>query len=242
MQERSAPMTEGSIGKRIVLFALPIFLGNLFQQMYNTADSLIVGNFLGSNALAAVSSSGSLIFMLIGFLSGVSIGAGVVIARYFGAGDHEDMGLAIHTTVAFGLAASVVMTRTGDKDVSLSDRAALANRLEADLFLSVHCNVSETNPKAMGVYTAYHGGSAESRRAAMLLKDAMVSAAGVPDMGAHDRSDLAVLRLTKMPAVLLECGFMSTPEELELLRQPEHQRALSQGAARGTALFFRAAA
>ena len=79
-------MTEGSIGKRMVLFALPIFLGNLFQQMYNTADSLIVGNFLGSNALAAVSSSGSLIFMLIGFLSGVSIGAGVVIARYFGAG------------------------------------------------------------------------------------------------------------------------------------------------------------
>ena len=113
MQERSAPMTEGSIGKRIVLFALPIFLGNLFQQMYNTADSLIVGNFLGSNALAAVSSSGSLIFMLIGFLSGVSIGAGVVIARYFGAGDHEDMGLAIHTTVAFGLAASVVMTLIG---------------------------------------------------------------------------------------------------------------------------------
>ena len=106
-------MTEGSIGKRIVLFALPIFLGNLFQQMYNTADSLIVGNFLGSNALAAVSSSGSLIFMLIGFLSGVSIGAGVVIARYFGAGDHEDMGLAIHTTVAFGLAASVVMTLIG---------------------------------------------------------------------------------------------------------------------------------
>lgn len=140
------------------------------------------------------------------------------------------------------LGASVVMTRTGDRDVSLSDRAAMANRLEADLFLSVHCNVSETNPKAMGVYTAYHGGSAESHRAAMLLKDAMVSAAGVPDMGAHDRSDLAVLRLTKMSAVLLECGFMSTPEELELLRQPEHQRALSQGAARGTALFFRAAA
>ena len=106
-------MTEGSIGKRITLFAMPIFLGNLFQQLYNTADSLIVGNFLGSNALAAVSSSGSLIFMLIGFLSGMSIGAGVVIARYFGAGDRENMDLAIHTTVAFGLAASVVMTLIG---------------------------------------------------------------------------------------------------------------------------------
>lgn len=113
MTGQAAPMTEGSIGKRITLFAMPIFLGNLFQQMYNTADSLIVGNFLGSNALAAVSSSGSLIFMLIGFLSGMSIGAGVVIARYFGAGDHANMRLAIHTTVAFGLAASVVMTLIG---------------------------------------------------------------------------------------------------------------------------------
>ena len=113
MTGQAAPMTEGSIGKRITLFAMPIFLGNLFQQLYNTADSLIVGNFLGSNALAAVSSSGSLIFMLIGFLSGMSIGAGVVIARYFGAGDRENMDLAIHTTVAFGLAASVVMTLVG---------------------------------------------------------------------------------------------------------------------------------
>ena len=113
MTGQAAPMTEGSIGKRITLFAVPIFLGNLFQQLYNTADSLIVGNFLGSNALAAVSSSGSLIFMLIGFLSGMSIGAGVVIARYFGAGDRQNMDLAIHTTVAFGLAASVVMTLVG---------------------------------------------------------------------------------------------------------------------------------
>ena len=55
-------MTEGSIWKRIVAFAIPLFWGNLFQQLYNTADSLIVGNFLGSSALAAVSSSGNLIF------------------------------------------------------------------------------------------------------------------------------------------------------------------------------------
>lgn len=55
-------MTEGSISQKIIFFAIPLFLGNLFQQLYNTADSLIVGNFLGSNALAAVSSSGNLIF------------------------------------------------------------------------------------------------------------------------------------------------------------------------------------
>ena len=84
-----APMTSGSISKRMVSFALPLLLGNLFQQLYNTVDSLIVGNFLGSTALAAVSSSGSLIFMLIGFLSGISAGAGVVVSRYFGAEDED---------------------------------------------------------------------------------------------------------------------------------------------------------
>lgn len=136
------------------------------------------------------------------------------------------------------LGASVVLTRTSDTDVSLSDRAALANRLKADLFLSVHCNAHETNLQAKGVYTAYHGGSEQGRRAAVLLKDAMVSAAGVPDMGAHDRSDLAVLRQTNMPAVLLECGYMSTPEELAQLLRPEHQQALGQGAACGAALFL----
>ena len=74
-------MTEGSIWKKLVSFAIPLFLGNLFQQLYNTADSLIVGNFLGSEALAAVSSSGSLIFLMVGFFNGIAIGAGVVIAR-----------------------------------------------------------------------------------------------------------------------------------------------------------------
>ena len=61
-------MSEGSIAKKIIYFAIPLFLGNLFQQLYNTADSLIVGNFLGSSALAAVASSGNLIFLLVGFL------------------------------------------------------------------------------------------------------------------------------------------------------------------------------
>lgn len=74
-------MTEGVIWKKILFFALPIFFGNLFQQLYNTADSLIVGNFLGSEALAAVSSSGNLIFLLVGFFNGIAVGAGVVICR-----------------------------------------------------------------------------------------------------------------------------------------------------------------
>ena len=113
MSKAVEPMTRGSIGKRLILFALPLLLGNLFQQLYNTVDSLIVGNFLGSSALAAVSSSGSLIFMLIGFLSGISSGAGVVVSRYFGASDSKNVHCAVHTTVAFGLAAGVLMTAAG---------------------------------------------------------------------------------------------------------------------------------
>ena len=106
-------MTEGSIWKKITFFAVPIFLGNLFQQMYNTADTLIVGNFLGSNALAAVSSSGNLIYLMIGFFNGIALGAGVVIARYFGARDQENVEKAVHTTVAFGIVASIVLTIVG---------------------------------------------------------------------------------------------------------------------------------
>ena len=78
-------MTEGPIGKKIIFFAIPLFWGNLFQQLYNTADSLIVGNFLGSDALAAVSSSSSLIFLMVGFFNGLFMGSGVVVARNYGA-------------------------------------------------------------------------------------------------------------------------------------------------------------
>lgn len=106
-------MTQGTIWKQMVVFALPIFFSNLFQQLYNAADSLIVGNFLGSEALAAVSSSGNLIFMMIGLFNGIALGAGVVISRYFGAQDHENLRIGIHTDVAFGLIMSVVLTVLG---------------------------------------------------------------------------------------------------------------------------------
>ena len=107
--QQTTLMTEGSIWKKIIAFAIPLFLGNLFQQLYNTADSLIVGNFLGSEALAAVSSSGSLIFLMVGFFNGIAIGAGVVIGRYYGAREIEKVQKAIHTTIAFGLAAGAKM-------------------------------------------------------------------------------------------------------------------------------------
>lgn len=106
-------MTEGTIWKQILAFAFPIFLGNLFQQLYNTADSLIVGNFLGSNALAAVSSSGNLIFLMVGFFNGIAMGAGVVIARYYGAKENREVQRAVHTTIAFGIAAGMLLTVAG---------------------------------------------------------------------------------------------------------------------------------
>lgn len=106
-------MTQGSIGKRIIYFAIPLFWGNLFQQLYNTADSLIVGNFLGSDALAAVSSSGSLIFLMVGFFNGVFIGAGVVIARHYGARNTDMLQKAIHTSIAFAVAAGLALTIIG---------------------------------------------------------------------------------------------------------------------------------
>jgi Na+-driven multidrug efflux pump len=96
-------LTEGSIWKKILLFALPIFLGNVFQQLYHTFDSWVVGKFIGDTALAAVSSSGSLIHMFVGFFNGVAMGAGVIIARYFGARDYKNVRTAIHTDIALGL-------------------------------------------------------------------------------------------------------------------------------------------
>lgn len=112
-QSQTTLLTEGCIWKQLVAFAFPLFVGNLFQQLYNTADSLIVGNFLGSNALAAVSSSGNLIFLMVGFFQGISVGAGVVIARYYGAKDYREVKKAVHTTVAFGLAAGIFLTVFG---------------------------------------------------------------------------------------------------------------------------------
>lgn len=112
-QSSATLMTTGSIWKKIIAFAIPLFLGNLFQQFYNTADSLIVGNFLGSSALAAVSSSGNLIFLMVGFFNGLAVGAGVVVARYFGAKKFDIVQRAIHTIVTLGFFCGIALTVVG---------------------------------------------------------------------------------------------------------------------------------
>lgn len=106
-------MTTGNIYKLIVTFALPIFLSQVFQQLYNTADAFIVGKFLGTEAFAAVSSSGTLIFLMISFFTGGAMGASVVISRYFGAKDYTKVSNAIHTSLALGIVCSAVLTVVG---------------------------------------------------------------------------------------------------------------------------------
>lgn len=106
-------MTEGSVPKKIVFFAIPVFVGQLFQQMYNIADSLIVGRLIGETALAAVTSVASLLYLIVGFFLGFSMGAGVVIARDIGAEDEEAITRSVHTTVALGIVMSIVMTLLG---------------------------------------------------------------------------------------------------------------------------------
>lgn len=113
MQSGGGTLTEGVIWKKLLMFAFPILLGNIFQQLYNAVDALIVGHFMDNSALAAVTSSGSLIFMLVGFFNGIAIGAGVVIARFYGAKDHQGLKLAVHTDIAFGLVAGVILTILG---------------------------------------------------------------------------------------------------------------------------------
>ena len=106
-------MTEGPIAGQMIRFAVPLFVGNLFQQLYNTADAIIVGNLIGNGALAAVSATGTLVFLMVSLFAGVAGGAGVVVARYFGAREPEKMRRAIHTVLAFDLTTGLLLTLIG---------------------------------------------------------------------------------------------------------------------------------
>ncbi len=113
MTETKGLMTEGVIWKKILLFSIPLLLGNVFQQLYNTVDSVVVGNYIGGNALAAVGTSGPVINLLVGLFAGVATGAGVVISRYFGARDDEGVHDAVHTTIAATLVGGVILSLIG---------------------------------------------------------------------------------------------------------------------------------
>lgn len=108
-----APMTEGSIFKSILFFSVPLILGNLLQQMYNAVDSIIVGNYVGRDALAAVGSSTSLIYLLIAFSQGAAVGAGVVVSQYLGAKDKKGVHASVHTALAISVILGLLLTVGG---------------------------------------------------------------------------------------------------------------------------------
>jgi len=113
MENKSTLMISGSIWKQILKFSIPLILGNLFQQMYSIIDSIVVGNVVGSDALAAVGASGAIIQLLIGFIIGASAGAGVVTSQYYGAQNAEGVRKAVHTTFAVAIACGVIISVVG---------------------------------------------------------------------------------------------------------------------------------
>ena len=160
----------------------------------------------------------------------------------YGGVNEKDLNLAIAKKVVPLLEAAgvkVTMTRTTDKTVGLYQRTDLANGLGADLFVSIHCNASTSNLKATGIYTAAYSASVPGWRLAQTLRKSMMAATGAGDMGTEARPDLAVLRTSKMPAALAECGFMSTPAELALLRDSAYQTKLARGIADGILSYLR---
>lgn len=107
-------LTEGSIGKALLKFFFPIMFGTFFQQLYNTVDAIIVGRFVGSNALAAVGgSSGMIVSLIVGFFIGLTAGASVIVSQFFGSGDREKVSKSMHTIYAFSIAGSVVISVVG---------------------------------------------------------------------------------------------------------------------------------
>lgn len=106
-------ITEGIIWKQLLFFFFPILVGTFFQQLYNTIDAIIVGQYVGKEALAAVGSTGSLINLLVGFFVGLSSGATVIIAQFFGARDDESVSKAVHTSIALSIVGGAIIMVIG---------------------------------------------------------------------------------------------------------------------------------
>ena len=112
-QKKEVSLTEGSIVKGLVAFIIPLFLGQLLQQLYSMADAWVVGNFADNDAFAAVSLSTHVSFLIVGFFNGIALGGGVVISRHYGAKDQKRTEWAIHNNFLFGIGASVLSTAVG---------------------------------------------------------------------------------------------------------------------------------
>lgn len=106
-------MTQGNIWKLLITFSIPLIIGNLLQQMYNTADSIIVGNFVGSNGLAAVGSGTALINLIIAFAQGAAVGAGVVVSQYIGADKKDKIKISVHTSICISIILGLILSLLG---------------------------------------------------------------------------------------------------------------------------------
>lgn len=98
---KSIDMTTGSPTKKIILFSLPILLGNIFQQLYSLSDTLVVGRFLGKEALAAVGASSALVVLINSVMFGLCMGSSILFAKYYAAKDTKNLSKAISTSVIF---------------------------------------------------------------------------------------------------------------------------------------------
>ena len=107
MKKLQIDLTRGNITKVLLIFALPLLISNLFQQLYNTADTMIVGNFLGDHSLAAIGSTAAVFELIIGFANGVGNGFGIIIARYYGSHDEEQLKKAVATSIVLSILISI---------------------------------------------------------------------------------------------------------------------------------------
>ncbi len=110
---QNTDLTQGSVSKGILAFAIPLFFGQLLQQFYNVVDAWVIGNFADNDAFAAVSSTGTIIFLIIGFFGGIAMGGGVIVSRFFGAKDEVNTAKAIHNNFLLAIVASVLSTIGG---------------------------------------------------------------------------------------------------------------------------------
>ncbi len=113
MKNGANSITEGVIWKQLLGFFFPILIGTFFQQLYNTVDTVIVGQYVGKEALAAVGTTGTLINLLVGFFVGLASGATVIISQFYGGGDGKNVSKAVHTSMALALAGGVLLTVVG---------------------------------------------------------------------------------------------------------------------------------
>lgn len=135
-------MTEGNIWKLLIIFSIPLILGNLLQQMYNTADSIIVGNFVGNNGLAAVGSGTALINLIIAFSQGAAVGAGVIVSQNLGARDKQKTKLAVHTAMCIAIILGVILSAIGvifSRDLLIWMKTPKSVLKDSVLYLQIYC-------------------------------------------------------------------------------------------------------